>query len=221
MKFKKIEFARQTNFILALLLIHFVFFGYLSNAYEKSIGEGVLFLYQVLFLPISLPLSVLWLIFIVALIICLWVLPLVSKIEASDKKLFIILLAFISCVLIIPIVIKFPEFLGVFIPVIIPNFSVIILAGIVFIMAFRERFFEYGIRNSIWLVPFIVVQSWIWYWFIIENFDISVIWGYFLRIESYITILTLIGMNVIVAILAAIARQKYNTYIMRIKKIEI
>jgi len=154
MKFTKIEFARQTNFILALLLIHFVFFGYLSNAYEKSIGEGVLFLHQVLFHPQS-------------------------------------------------------------------YFASIILAVIVFIMVFRERFFEYGIRNSIWLVPFIVVQSWIWYWFVIESFDISVIWGYFLRVESYITILTLIGMNVIVAVLAAIARQKYNAFVMRIKKIEI
>ena len=154
MKFKKIEFARQTNFILALLLIHFVFFGYLSNAYEKSIGEGVLFLYQVLFHPQS-------------------------------------------------------------------YFASIILAAIVFLMVFRERFFEYGIRNSIWLVPFIMVQSWIWYWFIIENFDISLIWTYFLRVESYITILTLLGMNVFVAILAAIARQRYNAYIMRVKKIEI
>ena len=154
MKFKKIEFARQTNFIFALLLIHFVFFGYLSNVYEKSIGEGVLFLYQVLFHPESF-------------------------------------------------------------------YASIILAVIVFFMVFRERFFEYGIRNSIWLVPFIIVQSWIWYWFIIENFDISLIWTYFLRVESYITILTLIGMNVFVAILAAIARQRYNAYIMRVKKIEV
>ncbi|MHA1239814.1 MAG: hypothetical protein ACTSQU_03375 [Promethearchaeota archaeon] len=154
MKFKKIEFARQTNFILALLLIHFVFFGYLSNVYEKSIGEGVLFLYQVLFHPQSF-------------------------------------------------------------------YASIILALIVFLMVFRERFFEYGIRNSIWLVPFIIVQSWIWYWFIIENFDISLIWGYFLRVESYITILTLLGMNILVAILAAIARQKYNAFVMRVKKIEV
>ena len=154
MKFKKIEFARQTNFILALLLIHFVFFGYLSNVYEKSIGEGVLFLYQVMFHPQSF-------------------------------------------------------------------YASIILAAIVFFMVFRERFFEYGIRNSIWLVPFIMVQSWIWYWFVIESFDISVIWGYFLRIESYITLLTLLVMNVLVAILAAIARLKYNAYIMRVKKIEV
>lgn len=154
MKFKKIEFARQTNFILALLLIHFVFFGYLSNVYEKSIGEGVLFLYQVLFHPQS-------------------------------------------------------------------YFALIILVAIVFLMAFRESFFEYGIRNSIWLVPFIMIQSWIWYWFIIENFDISLIWGYFTRIESYITILTLLGVNISTAILASIARQKYNSYLTRVKKINV
>ncbi|MHA2287234.1 MAG: hypothetical protein ACXABG_00480 [Promethearchaeota archaeon] len=154
MKFKKIEFARQTNFILALLLIHFVFFGYLSNFYAKNIGERVLFLYQVLFHPQT-------------------------------------------------------------------YFASIILAGIVFLMAFRERFYEYGIRNSIWLVPFIIIQSWIWYWFIIGSFDISVIWGYFTRIESYITILTLLGINMFAAILAAIARERFNTYRTRIKKIEV
>jgi len=154
MKIKKIEFARQTNFILALLLIHFLFFGYLSNVYQKSIGDGVLFLYQVLFNPQS-------------------------------------------------------------------YLSVIILAGIVFLMAFREKFFEYGIRNSIWLVPFIIVQSWIWYWFIIDSFDITIVGGYFLRIESYITILTLLGLNIFVAIIAAIARTKYDAFIARVKEIEV
>jgi hypothetical protein len=154
MKIKKIEFARQTNFVLALLLIHFVFFGYLSNVYEKDIGEGVLFLYQVMFSPES-------------------------------------------------------------------YLSTIILAAIVFLMVFREKFFEYGFRNSIWLIPFIIVQSWIWYWFIIESFDISVIGAYFLRIESYITILTLLGLNIFVAFLAAIARVKYDAFISRTKNIEV
>jgi len=154
MKLKKIEFARQTNFVLALLLIHFVFFGYLSNVYQKSIGEGVLFLYQVLFHP--------------------------------DSYL-----------------------------------SSIILAAIVFLMVFREKFFEYGIRNSIWLIPFIMVQSWIWYWFIIESFDITIIGVYFLRIESYITILTLFGLNIFIALLASIARVKYDAFISRVKNIEV
>ena len=154
MKLKKIEFARQTNFVLALLLIHFVFFGYLSNVYQKSIGEGVLFLYQVLFHP--------------------------------DSYL-----------------------------------SSIILAAIVFLLVFREKFFEYGIRNSIWLVPFIMVQSWIWYWFVIESFDITIIGVYFLRIESYITILTLFGLNIFIALLASIARVKYDAFISRVKNIEV
>lgn len=153
MKFKKIEFARQTNFILALLLTHFLFFGYLSNVYQKNIGDGVLFLYKVLFNPQSF-------------------------------------------------------------------LSSIILVLIVFIMVFREHFFEYGIRNSIWLIPFIIIQSWIWYWFIIEDFDIGMIGAYFLRIESYITILTLLGINIGTAIVASIAREKYNAFIKRSKRIE-
>ena len=153
MKFKKIEFARQTNFILALLLIHFVFFGYLSNVYRKTIGDSVLFLHEVLFHPES-------------------------------------------------------------------YFSSIILILIVFLMAFREHFFEHGIRNSIWLIPFIMIQSWIWYWFIIEEFDIGIIGAYFLRIETYITILTLLGINLATAIVASIAREKYNAFMTRYKKIE-
>jgi hypothetical protein len=88
-------------------------------------------------------------------------------------------------------------------------------------MVFRERFFEYGIRNSIWLIPFIMVESWIWYWFIIEGFDITVIGAYFLRIESYLTILSLLGINITAAILGAITKQKYLAFKMRIKKVEV
>ena len=50
----KIDLARQGNFIMAVILIHFVFFGYISNVYEKAIGNRVLFLYQVLFNPFSI-----------------------------------------------------------------------------------------------------------------------------------------------------------------------
>lgn len=160
MKSKKIEIGRQTNFILALLLIHFVFFGYLANIYHppsytyKGIGESILFLYQVLFSPHS----------------------------------------FISA---------------------------IILGIIVFIMVFREPFYEYGIRNSIWLIPFIIIESWIWYWFIKESFDITVIGVYFIRIETYITIVSLLSINLFAASLAAIAKEKYKSYTKRIKKVKI
>ena len=151
MKFK-IEFSRQGNFILALLLLHFVFFGYLSNVYEKTIGEGVLFLYQVIFNPISI-------------------------------------------------------------------LSGIILFGIVFLMVLRENFYEYGIRNSIWLIPFIIVMSWIWYWFI-NGFDITMIGIYFLRYETYINILVLLGINLLSALLAAITKESYARYSRKMKEIE-
>jgi hypothetical protein len=148
MKFKKIDIGRQTNFILAMLLIHFVFFGYLCNVYLKSIGTRVLFLYQVMFSPVS-------------------------------------------------------------------YLSTIILVLIVFVMVFREHFYEYGIRNSIWLVLVIIIESWIWYWFIIARFDITVIGAYFLRIESYITILSLLGINLLSAFLAAFLKEWYRTRVKR------
>jgi len=141
---KKIEIARQGNFILTSLLIHFLFFGYLCYIYEKSIGENILFLHNVMFNSLS-------------------------------------------------------------------YFSVIILFFIVFIMVFRESFYEYGIRNSIWLIPFIIIESWIWYLFIIE-FNIMIIPLYFTRYESYITILSLFSINLLAAITGAFAKQKYIQY---------
>jgi apolipoprotein N-acyltransferase len=147
----KIDFSRQGNFIMAILLIHFVFFGYICNVFAKFIDEELVFLYQVLFNPSS----------------------------------------FISR---------------------------IILIGIVFFMVFRENFFEYGIKNSIWLTPIIIIMSWIWYWFL-NGFDITLIGVYFIRIEGYITILSLLGINLLTAILASFAKEQYKRYIERIKKI--
>ncbi|MHA1757484.1 MAG: hypothetical protein ACTSVV_11980 [Promethearchaeota archaeon] len=140
---------------MALLLIHFIFFGYICNVYEKNIaGEQILFLYQIMF---------------------------------SSKS----------------------------------YFSAIILFIIVFFMVFRERFFEYGIRNSFWLVPAIIIMSWVWYWFIIQDFDPTIIGRYWLYLDSYITILSLIGINFLAAILGAIAKQAYIRYSEKVKKIEL
>ncbi len=156
----KIDLSRQGNFILAVLLIHFVFFGYISNVYEKSIGNRVIFLYQVLFNPISI-------------------------------------------------------------------LSLFILIAIIFFLGFREQFFEYGIKNSIWLVPVIIIESWIWYMFInsfqadlLELFG-SLLITYFLSFESYLTILILLGINISSAILGAFAKTKYKDYLGKIKEVEL
>ena len=85
--------------------------------------------------------------------------------------------------------------------------SLIILFAIVFIMAFRENFFEYAIRNSIWIIPAIMIMSWFWYWFLF-GFDIAIIYIYFIRVEGYLTILTLLCLNLLAAISASLLKEK-------------
>ena len=135
----KIDLSRQGNFIVAILLIHFVFFGYLSNIFQKEIGEKILYLYQIFIDPSS-------------------------------------------------------------------YLSIIILFAIVFVMVFRETFFEYGIRNSIWLTPIIIAQSFIWTW-IMYGFNLTIIGDFFTRYEGYVTILSILGLNLFAAISAAILKQ--------------
>lgn len=140
----QLEINRQGNFILASLLIHFVFFGYLCNIFDKSIGENVLFLYRVMFHPASF-------------------------------------------------------------------FSIIILFGIIFLMVYREEFTEFGIKNSIWMVILIVIESWIWYFFVVD-FNLLMIPLYFIRFESYLTILILLGVNLSAALLAGLTKAKIKEY---------
>ena len=150
--------------ILAIVLLYFLFFGYISNATGKNVGMQLIFLYQVLFNPTTF-------------------------------------------------------------------LSFIILFAIVFIMASREKFFEYAIRNSIWLIPIIMIESWFWYFFIFYDLrtDIWIQFGYlfaaigqfFINIEGYITIISLLATNLFAAILASIAKEKYNLRIKKGIKIEI
>lgn len=150
MKKIKIEIARQGNFIVAILLIHFIFFGYIANVYEKSIGIDIMFLYKILFSPVSFV-------------------------------------------------------------------STLILIAIVFFLVFREEFFEYGLRNSIMLIPIIIGMSWVWSWFI-NGFNLIIIPLFFIRLEGYLTIISIFGINFATAILASILKQKYKEYIVKIKE---
>ena len=152
MKFSKIQLGRQGNFILGLLLLYFLLFGYISNAYPRyldvdidqtihsTVGLKLIFLYQIFFSPRTF-----------------W--------------------------------------------------SFIILFAIIFFVALREPFYEYAIRNSIWYIPAILIMSWIWYW-ILYGFDPTVFYIYFIRVEGYITILTLLGTNLSAAILASVINEK-------------
>ena len=140
MKFKKIELSRQGNFIMSLLLIYFVFFGYICNTYKRNIGENLIFLHKVMF-----NVSSYW--------------------------------------------------------------SFIILFGIVFFMAYREAFFEYAIRNSIWLVPAIMIMSWFWYWVVIKSFEITIVFIYFITVDGILTFLGLLCTNLLAAILGSTLKE--------------
>lgn len=145
LKFKKIEISKFTNFILACLLIYFLFFGYICNIYKKNVSIDLIFLNRVLINP--------------------------------DTYL-----------------------------------SIFILMGIVCILNIREHFFEYGIRYSIWLVPFIIFTSWIWYWFL-YGFNITIIGLFFISLEGYFTLLLLFGINIVTAILISFLKLTYKAYI--------
>jgi len=156
----KIDISRQGNFIFALLMIHFVFFGFICNVYEYDIGLSILYLNQVLF---------------------------------ATSPIFPLSLSFLSS---------------------------IILFLIIFFMAYREPFYEYAIRNSIWMTFAIIFQSWIWYWFT-NGFDFVQIGIFFISLEGYLTILIILGINLVSAFTASYIRIKYKQYITKPKEIII
>lgn len=96
-------------------------------------------------------------------------------------------------------------------------------------MVFRENFFEYGIRNSIWLILIIMVESWVWYYFIVFSLPSDIfgtlasvfiaIGQFFINYEGYLTIATLLTINLLAAILASIAKEKYNQRLQKGMKI--
>jgi len=153
-----IDIGRQGNFIFALLMIHFVFFGFICNIYEYNIGLSILYLNQVLF---------------------------------KTSPIFPLSLSFLSS---------------------------IILFLIIFFMAYREPFYEYAIRNSIWMTLLIIIQSWIWYWFI-NGFDLVQIGIFFISLEGYLTILIILGINVVSAFTASYLRIKYKQSLTKRKEI--
>ena len=142
---RKLNISKNGNFLVAILVIHFLFFGYICYVYPEDVGTNVLYLNLILF--------------------------------RTDSYL-----------------------------------SLIILVATVFLMGIREKFFEYGIRNSVWLVPIIVIESWIWYW-IIGVYKVNFFVDYFYNINSYYTIVVLFIIIFFTAVAAAYIRQKYENYI--------
>ena len=162
MKKIKIDLARQGNFVVAILLIHFLFFGYIANVIEIY-QRDLSYIYE-------------------------------------ESKSFVDII-FLNKILFSPA----------------SYLSTLILIAIVFFLAFRETFFEYGLRNSIMLVPIIIGMSWLWSW-IINGFNLMIIPLFFGTLDGYLTIISLFGINFATAILASILKQKYKEYKTKIRE---
>jgi hypothetical protein len=76
-----------------------------------------------------------------------------------------------------------------------------------------------------------MIESWIWYFFIFYDLTLDIfiqlgnlfaaIGQFFISIEGYITIISLFSINLLAAILASIAKEKYNLRIKKGIRIEI
>lgn len=90
----------------------------------------------------------------------------------------------------------------------------LLLFFICFLMTYKEDIPHYGIKASIWLVPVIIIEGFIFY-NIMFGFTSEPFYLKFMRIEGYIDILVLFGLT----ISGAISGMKAKQYIVRRKNI--
>ena len=90
----------------------------------------------------------------------------------------------------------------------------LLLFFICFLMTYKEDIPHYGIKASIWLVPVIIIEGFIFY-NIMFGFTSEPFYLKFMRIEGYIDILVLFG----VTISGAISGMKAKQYMVRRKNI--
>ena len=77
------------------------------------------------------------------------------------------------------------------------------------------------VSDYIWIIPFIIGISWMWYFLMSSGSNLLIIIGtYFIRIEAYLTILMLVLINLVIAIIGSVAKEKYLQYTEKKKEIE-
>jgi hypothetical protein len=91
---------------------------------------------------------------------------------------------------------------------------VLLLSFICFALAFKEDILQYGIKTSIWLVPLIIIEGFIFY-DIMFGFSVDPFILKFGRIEGYIDMVILFG----VAIFGALSDKKLKQYVEQRKSI--
>ena len=75
-----------------------------------------------------------------------------------------------------------------------------------FVLTYKEDIFHYGIKASLWLVPFIVAQGYVFYW-IMFGFSFEPFVLQFLFLEGYVNVLILFGTALIGALVGMKGKQ--------------
>lgn len=83
----------------------------------------------------------------------------------------------------------------------------LVLFFISFILTYKEEIPHYGIKASIWMVPCLIVEGWIFYW-IMFGFSLDPLLLQFADVRGYINILVLLG----IALLGAISGMYLKRY---------
>ena len=137
---KSRNLLQAANFIFALLLMYFIFFGFISLAWNKTPGNYLLFVYKNFFANYTQ-----------------------FTYDHAWQNVF-----------------YYPSWV-----------SLVIFLLIGFIQSYRENFLVYSIKNNFWLIPFMLIFSWIWY---SMNYQLSIFYVislYFSSIDGYLNFLIL------------------------------
>ena len=87
---------------------------------------------------------------------------------------------------------------------------VILLFCVCFLITYKEEIYHYGIKHSLWFVPYIIGISFIWYW-IIAEFSADPFILLFTSWKGYVNIIILFIIN----LSGAFSGMKFKQYILK------
>ncbi|MFX1456045.1 MAG: hypothetical protein ACFFDB_11790 [Promethearchaeota archaeon] len=90
----------------------------------------------------------------------------------------------------------------------------LLLFGVCFLLTYKEDIPHYGIKATIWLIPILISEGFIFYAFMF-GLSSEPIYLKFMRIEGYLDIIIIIG----IAISGSISGMKMKQYVVSRKKI--
>ena len=89
----------------------------------------------------------------------------------------------------------------------------LLLLLVSFLLAYKEDVPQYGIKASIWIVPLLIAQGFIFY-FIMFGFSMEPFLLQFASIEGYINILILYGLVIFGSVFGMKLKQRSNKKVM-------